>query len=98
MSYINSSLLQCFWEDYIHVPRRIMFSGVTVDSFLTFLNGATMSLSHSLSLIAARRPFNVSSAFVTSVISFNVMTCVMARGTACLVTVCLLDFGRVLFQ
>ena len=59
-----------------------MFLDVTMSSSLTFLNGVTMSLSHWLSLIAARRKFNVLSAFVASIISFNVM----ANGTACLVT------------
>ena len=53
-----------------------------MSSSLTFLNGATMSLSHQLSLIAARRRFNVLSAFAVSIIPFNVMV----RGTACFVT------------
>ena len=76
MSYISSIALCCNTSGRtIHIPQRITFSGVTVSSSLTFLNGATMSL-------AARRPFNVLSAFVALIISFNVM----ARGTVCLVT------------
>ena len=48
-----------------------MFSGVTVSSSLTFLNSATMSLSHQLSLIAAHRPFNVLSVLVASFFFFQ---------------------------
>ena len=73
MSYINSSLLQCFREDYSRTSKNNVLGCHCEVHLKTFLNGATMSLSHRLSLITAGRLFIVLLAFVASIISFNVI-------------------------